>query len=109
MASSTAASLIELVREEIARSARATDGRDGAGATIKSGLCAELRKAAHPAEMGYTRAFVQHVGDAPPMANETIVSFANPAFHGELSDLAREGAQRRFAREVLIRSRLRRG
>jgi len=28
------------------------------------------------------------------MANDTIVSFANPAFHDELSDLVREGAQR---------------
>jgi transposase-like protein len=28
------------------------------------------------------------------MANDTIVSFVNPAFHDELSDLVREGAQR---------------
>jgi transposase-like protein len=28
------------------------------------------------------------------MANDTIVSFTNPAFHDELSDLVREGAQR---------------
>ena len=28
------------------------------------------------------------------MANNTIVSFANPAFHDELSDLVRDGAQR---------------
>lgn len=28
------------------------------------------------------------------MANDTVVSFANPAFHDELSDLVREGAQR---------------
>ena len=28
------------------------------------------------------------------MANDTIVSFADPAFHDELSDLVREGAQR---------------
>src|SRR5690606_34488223 len=32
--------------------------------------------------------------NAPPMANDTIVSFVNPAFHDELSDLVREGAQR---------------
>jgi transposase-like protein len=52
-----------------------------------------LKKAAHPAEIGFTTTFFQQYRRCATMGNDTIVSFSNPVFRDELSDLVRRGAQ----------------
>jgi hypothetical protein len=54
----------------------------------------ELREAAHPTGIGFTTTCVSAKRRCATLGNDTVVSFSDPAFRDELSELVRHGARR---------------